>query len=87
MDKLLPVGSVVVLNNAPKSKIMISGYYIVDKKTNMGYQYSGVLLPAGIPNTNDFLLFNTMDIEKILFTGYQTDERIEQLNELSKKMV
>ena len=71
MNDLMAIGSVVRLNKSNISKIMIVGYNIENKKDNQVYQYAGVLLPAGIPETNSFVLFNQSDVQEVLFAGHQ----------------
>lgn len=71
MNDLMVIGSVVRLNKSNTSKIMIIGYNIENKKDNRVYQYAGVLLPAGIPETNSFILFNQSDVQEVLFAGHQ----------------
>ena len=72
--KLLPVGSVVLLKNATK-EVMITGFYTVSEKDpSKIYDYSACLYPEGIVNSNENLLFNHDQIEKILFLGYLSDK-------------
>lgn len=73
MNDLFTIGSVVKLDKESASKIMIVGHNIHNKKDDQVYQYAGVLLPAGIPETNSFLLFNQDDVQQVLYIGYQTD--------------
>lgn len=81
MVELLPVGSVVKINNAI-ADIMIVGYYLVDRNNNKCYQYAGVISPEGIPETNSFLLFNNNDIQEVVFRGYSTEESKSDIDSL-----
>lgn len=67
MSYLLSLGSVVKLKKTSVSKIMILGYGIENRITGQTYQYAGVLIPEGIPETNSFFLFNHDDIQEIVF--------------------
>ena len=82
MSELLPVGSVVKISNNDMAEIMIAGYYMIDRNTNKCYQYAGVIVPAGIPETNNFLLFNNQDIREVVFQGYFTEESKSEINKL-----
>ena len=77
LNKLLPIGSVVLLKDA-KKKIVIMGN-IQMKKTAQGdfciYDYMGVPYPLGYVGSDAFLLFNHADIQEIIFTGYSDSER------------
>ena len=84
MTNLLPLGSIVTIKNS-MAKMMILGYYLIDKKDNKCYQYAGVIYPSGIPETNNFVLFNNKDIKEVIFKGYSTPESEAVLSELFKK--
>lgn len=72
--KYLPLGSVVLLNNA-KKRIMITGFCVQPKEdTTKLFDYVGCLYPEGIINTEQNLLFDHSDIEKIYAIGYSDDE-------------
>lgn len=72
--KLLPVGSVVLLKNATK-EVMVTGFYTVSEKDpSKIYDYSACLYPEGIVNSNENLLFNHDQIDKILYVGYVSDK-------------
>lgn len=66
-EKLLPVGSVVLLREAEK-KLMIVG--VIQKNGGKLYDYSGVLYPEGFVDTEHFYMFNHIDIAKIEYIGY-----------------
>ena len=71
---LLPIGSVVMLQDAQKA-LMIYGVCQNEKESNTEYDYIGVLYPEGNIGADTQFLFNHKDIAKVLFTGYETPER------------
>ncbi|MDR2547077.1 MAG: DUF4176 domain-containing protein [Lachnospiraceae bacterium] len=73
---LLPLGSVVVLNNGEK-KLMIYGRMQMEVATQVMYDYSSCLYPEGYINEEYNYLFNHDDIEEIIFRGYSdADEEV-----------
>lgn len=79
-EKLLPIGSVVLLRGGAK-KLMIVGIKQiktdaedVDKKE---YDYIGVMYPEGFLGNETNFLFNHEDINDVVFTGYNNPERAE----------
>ncbi len=75
MEKLLPIGSVVLLSEASK-KIMVIGYMpqVEDKQV---YDYIGVIFPEGYISPDTQLLFNHSQIANIYFRGYIDAEEEE----------
>ena len=73
-DKYLPVGTVVLLKNATK-RAMITGFCTMDAndKTKV-YDYSGCLYPEGVINSNQTLLFDHDQIDKIFYIGLIDEE-------------
>ncbi|HNW87238.1 MAG TPA: DUF4176 domain-containing protein [Candidatus Limiplasma sp.] len=71
---LLPIGSVVLLNDAVKP-LMIYGVCQTNKETQREYDYIGVLFPEGNVSSEVQFLFDQADIDRILFTGYNPPER------------
>ena len=73
--KYLPIGSVVLLKEASK-RIMITGFAVKGKDDNTGkvYDYIACLYPEGVINTEQNLLFNHDDIQRIFAIGYSDDE-------------
>lgn len=73
-DKYLPIGSVVLLENANK-RVMITGFCVTpnDGKSPM-YDYIACLYPEGVLNTEKNLLFNHEQIKQIYAIGYSDDE-------------
>lgn len=88
-EKYLPIGSVVMLKGG-KKRAMITGFCAIsgEDKTKV-YDYSGCLYPEGFISSNQTLLFNHEQIEKLYHLGLVDDEEKkfkEKLNEMLKKM-
>ena len=77
-NKLLPIGSVVVLNGG-EMKVMITGRQQIRTTDNTEFDYVGCIYPDGVDGEN-VLLFNAEDIVLVLFIGYQ------DLDELNYKL-
>ena len=85
-NSLYPVGTVVMLKGGEKA-IMIIGYAFIDTNNqNMVYDYCGCLYPEGIISSDEFLLFQHENIEKVLNLGYINDDAEVFLNELSSRL-
>lgn len=67
MKTLLPIGSVVRLQEGKKN-VMIVGTYQQDE-TKTRYDYIAVVHPEGYINEDLFFLFNHENIEKVEFIG------------------
>lgn len=80
---LLPIGSVVMLKNAKKPLMIFGIKQLATEKPDEEFDYIGVLYPEGNMGTQFQYLFNHADIEKVFFTGYETEERKQFLEELS----
>lgn len=81
---LLPVGSIVLLENGEK-RLMING--IMQSEANgdgKEYDYLGVLYPEGHIGDQFQYLFNHEDIKELVFRGYEDEERTAFLEKLSK---
>lgn len=73
-NKLLPIGTVVMLKEG-KKRVMITGFYSVSEQNqNTIYDYSGCLYPEGVISSQRNLLFNHSQIDKIYYMGYTDDE-------------
>lgn len=89
-SELLPIGSVVLLNNAQK-KIVIIGLRPIqhlESGEDIAYDYIGVPYPEGYIGTESAMLFMHKSIKEIIFTGYSDDERtilVEAVQELVDK--
>ena len=88
-EKYLPIGTVVMLKNG-KKRAMITGFCSIsgDDKTKV-FDYSGCLYPEGFISSNQTLLFNHEQIEKIYYLGLIDEEEKQfkqKLNEMIRKM-
>ena len=80
---LLPIGSIVLLRDGEK-RLMISGIMQNDAGgTQKNYDYMGILYPEGHIGEGFQYLFNHEDIDKIVFRGYEDEERTEFLAKLA----
>ena len=73
-DKLLPIGSVVLLKNATH-RLMIIGYGAIKfAKPNILFDYWGCMYPEGQFESERHIIFNHQDILKVYGEGYSDDE-------------
>ena len=80
---LLPIGSIVLLKDGEK-RLMINGIMQNDAGgTKQNYDYLGILYPEGHIGEGFQYLFNHEDIDKIVFRGYEDEERNEFLAKLA----
>lgn len=83
-SRLLPIGSVVLLNNGTK-KIMITGFYsIAANNPDKVFDYCGCLFPEGVISSEQNLLFDHSQIVKVCYMGYKSDEEKEFKSKLSE---
>lgn len=73
---LLPLGSVVSLDGA-SMRLMVIGRLQQNGDTGEIYDYSAVLWPMGLINTDKHYLFNNEAIDRIWFLGLQDTEEFE----------
>ena len=75
MDKkVLPLGSVVLLNGGTK-KVMIIGYCMkTPENPNKMYDYCGCVFPEGVLRSDITCVFNHNQIKEVYFSGYQDEE-------------
>lgn len=74
MNRILPIGSVVLLNNGTKP-VMIFGYLqtaLQDETETV--DYIGVPYPEGNMNALSQFGFQMTSIREVLFEGYRTEE-------------
>ena len=81
--ELLPIGTVVLLKNAEK-RLMIFGVGQTNETDNIDYDYIGVMYPEGNMGDGSQFLFNHSDIDKIIFRGYEDEERITFINAIQE---
>ena len=85
-NKYLPIGSVIILKGG-KKRVMITGFCAVDNNNvSQVYDYSGCLYPEGVISSDNVLLFNHEQIEKIFHMGLVDDEEKQFKEELNKFM-
>ena len=81
--KYLPLGSVILIKGA-KKRVMITGYATIDTmKKDKVYDYCACLYPEGVISTEQTILFNHDDIERIFCLGFSDEEQ----KEFSKKLL
>ena len=84
--KYLPLGTVVLLKEA-KKRIMITGFYIKPQDgSEKTYDYSGCLFPEGILKSDENLVFNHEQIDKIYHMGL-VDEEEKKFKEALKEAI
>lgn len=88
-EKFLPLGSVVMLKGGSK-RVMIAGYLAIDNQNkDVVYDYSGCMYPEGFLGSDQTLLFNHDQIDKIYFDGFQDEEQelfLKNLKGISKDL-
>ena len=73
-EKYLPIGTVVMLKGG-KKRAMITGFCaIADNDKTKVFDYSGCLYPEGFISSNQTLLFNHEQIDKIFHLGLVDEE-------------
>jgi hypothetical protein len=73
MEKLLPLGSIVLLENGEK-RIMIYGRQQLAITNNEQYDYVACLYPEGNISDEFTYLFNHSDIREVVFEGFSDEE-------------
>lgn len=84
-NKLLSIGSVVLLKEADK-RIMVIGYYptFLEEEKEITYDYSGCLFPEGVFDSQSTMLFNHKDIDKIYYYGLMDEEQGDFMDRLKQ---
>ncbi len=83
IKELLPIGSIVLLKDGEK-RLMIDGVMQSNEGGNgEEYDYLGVLYPEGHIGDQFQYLFNHEDIDKIIFRGYEDEERDSFIKKLT----
>jgi len=73
MRDLLPIGTVVMLNNGEK-RLMIFGVIQINPADGKQYDYLACLYPEGFIGPQHTYLFNHEDIESIDAEGFTDEE-------------
>ena len=75
-ERVLPIGTVVLLQNAEK-RLMIIGY---QRRSAQGgdkiYDYCGCLYPEGYTSPRDTAIFDHSQIERVISMGLQNPAQI-----------
>ena len=74
-EKLLPIGSVVLLKGGKKKTVIIGVMQFRLGDEDKIYDYQGVPYPEGYMGDGSSYLFNHDQIEEIVFRGYEDTER------------
>ena len=82
MKKFLPIGSVVFLKESQK-RIMIVGVKQKQADSDKVWDYSACLYPEGIIDPDRLFLFDSEQIERLFFVGFQDGEGLNFLNKLN----
>ena len=78
MKRLLPLGSIVILDTEKNDKIMIISRLVKKAEGNEEiYDYCGCFVPYGIQGDQELQFFNHEDIKRLLFVGYQDEEELQ----------
>ncbi|WP_460280046.1 DUF4176 domain-containing protein, partial [Clostridium sp. CTA-5] len=82
-DELLPLGTVVLLKNSNR-ELVITGRMqrLAGDSNEKIWDYSGCAYPKGIMSDDDSYGFNTDQIEKVYFRGYEDKDEIEYNKQL-----
>lgn len=84
--KYLPLGSVVLIKGA-KKRVMIIGYATIDTaKKDKVYDYCACLYPEGVLSTEQTIIFNHDDIDRIYCLGFSDDEQKEFAKKLHEEL-
>ena len=83
-EKYLPLGSVVLLKEA-KKRVMVIGFMVSANETSdKVFDYMGCLYPEGVLSSEQSLVFNHDQIDKIFYLGYSDNEEKEFKDKLNK---
>lgn len=83
-EKYLPIGTVIMLKGGEK-RCMIIGFCTTTADDDSMYDYCGCLYPEGVLSSDQTLMFNHDQIEKIYYLGFVDEEEKEfktKLNEV-----
>lgn len=79
----LPVGSVVLLEGA-KDKLMIIGRVAAPNGGTKIYDYAGCPYPGGLAGLDQLFFFDSEQIERLYFVGFQDAEGLQLQEYLSQ---
>lgn len=85
-EKYLPIGTVVMLKGG-KKRAMITGFCSISgEDRSKVFDYSGCLYPEGFLSSNQTLLFNHEQIDKVFHLGL-VDEEEKQFKQRLSEMI
>lgn len=85
-DKYLPIGTVVMLKGGEK-RAMITGFCsTAEDEPDKIYDYNGCLYPEGLLSSDQTLLFDHSQIDKIYHVGL-SDQEDKEFKEKLKSMI
>lgn len=74
-DYLLPIGSIVHLQDGNIDLMITSRAQLFNDKGRLGYfDYTAVFYPTGVTEENKFVFFNREDVQAVIFEGYRNEE-------------
>lgn len=78
MKRLLPIGSIVILDLEKKEKVLIIGRVVRrTEEEDTIWDYCGCLAPYGLQAPEGLRMFNHEEIRRLLFVGYQDEEELQ----------
>lgn len=84
-EKLLPIGSVVLLKEGNK-RVMICGRIQAQLDKGQIYDYVACYYPEGIIDSNKLFFFNRDDIAMVFFVGFQDQEELKFKSDVLAKI-
>ena len=81
--EFLPIGTVVLLQNGTH-RVMITGFCVISEENGDMFDYTGVMYPEGMLNSQQSLVFNHKQIKKVFAIGYSDHEEKDFKKELLK---
>ena len=77
MKRLMPLGTIVMLDTESKSKLMIIGRLVKKSESeNKIWDYCACSVPVGITD-NNLAFFDHNQVARLLFIGYQDEEEMQ----------
>lgn len=83
--EFLPIGTVVLLENGTH-RVMITGFCVINEENGDMFDYTGVMYPEGMLNSQQSLVFNHKQIKKVFAIGYSDQEEKDFKKELLKTL-
>lgn len=83
IEEMLPIGTIVLLEDA-KKPLMIFGVMQADLESGEEYDYVGVMYPEGNMGQDTQFFFMHENINKVVFRGYEDEDRKEFLDRIEE---